>query len=169
MSNFFLLLMKRTSKSKLAYAYSKEKNVKNQTKDIHSIINQTPILFWDTRYMVNWYLFVNTWMMYPWTMFLSRTSYSCVEDVIRSHWYDSLELNILARVHVMTCISSPVVCLPRYSTQALTFKPCLQIAVTIVEHVCDDASKRILKLSGYRLQIFLVKDQYLRPSHRYSD
>ena len=32
----------------------------------------------------------------------------------------------------------------------------------VAEHACDDASKRILKPSTYRLQIFLVKDQYLR-------
>ena len=40
-------------------------------------------------------------------------------------------------------------------------KPGLHIVVTITEHVCDDASKGILKLSAYRLQIFLVEEQYL--------
>ena len=37
----------------------------------------------------------------------------------------------------------------------------------VTEHACDDASKRILKASKYRLQIFLVRDQYLRslPPH----
>ena len=35
----------------------------------------------------------------------------------------------------------------------------LHIVVTVAEHACDDASKRILKL--YELQIFLVKHQYL--------
>ena len=34
--------------------------------------------------------------------------------------------------------------------------------VRVAEHACDDASKRISKLSTYRLQIFLVRDQYLR-------
>ena len=43
-----------------------------------------------------------------------------------------------------------------------TLKPCLHIALRVAEHACDDASKRILKLSTYRLQIFLVRDQYLR-------
>ena len=47
-------------------------------------------------------------------------------------------------------------------------KPGLHIVVKVAEHACDDASKRILKPSTYRLQIFLVKDQYLRslPPHR---
>ena len=40
-------------------------------------------------------------------------------------------------------------------------KPGLQIVVTVAEHACDDTSQRILKLSIYSLQIFLVKCQYL--------
>ena len=40
-------------------------------------------------------------------------------------------------------------------------KPGLHIIVTITENACGDASKRILKVSTYRLHIFLVKDQYL--------
>ena len=43
-----------------------------------------------------------------------------------------------------------------------SFKPGLHIVVRVAEHACDDASKRILKPSTYRLQIFLVRDQYLR-------
>ena len=43
-----------------------------------------------------------------------------------------------------------------------TFKPGFHIVVRVVERACDDASKRILKPSTYRLQIFLVRDQYLR-------
>ena len=42
-------------------------------------------------------------------------------------------------------------------------KPSLHMVVTIAEHVCDDAVKSIQKLSAYRWQISLVKDQYLRP------
>ena len=38
-----------------------------------------------------------------------------------------------------------------------SFKPGLHTAGRIAEHVCDDASKRILKLSKYRLKKFLVK------------
>ena len=34
--------------------------------------------------------------------------------------------------------------------------------VTIAEHACDHVLKRVLKLSAYRLQIFLVTDEYLR-------
>ena len=37
------------------------------------------------------------------------------------------------------------------------------------KHVCDYFSKRILRLSIYRLQIFLVKNQYLRSLQRYGD
>ena len=43
-----------------------------------------------------------------------------------------------------------------------TFKPGLHIVVRVAEHDCDDASKRILKPLTYRLQMFLVRDQYLR-------
>ena len=42
------------------------------------------------------------------------------------------------------------------------FKPGLHMVVRVAEHACDDASKRILKPSTYRLQIFLVRNQYLR-------
>ena len=41
-------------------------------------------------------------------------------------------------------------------------KPGLHIVVSVAEHACDDVSKGILKPSTYRLQIFLVKDQYLK-------
>ena len=41
-------------------------------------------------------------------------------------------------------------------------KPGLHIVVRVAEHTCDDASKRILKPSTNRLQIFLVRDQHLR-------
>ena len=40
-------------------------------------------------------------------------------------------------------------------------KPCLNIVVTVAESACHDAPKRILRLSTYRLQIFLLKDKYL--------
>ena len=38
----------------------------------------------------------------------------------------------------------------------------------VAEHACDNVSKRILKPSTYRLQMFLARDQYLRslPPHR---
>ena len=42
------------------------------------------------------------------------------------------------------------------------FKPGLHMVVRVAEHACDDASKRILKFSTYRLQLFLVRDQYLQ-------
>ena len=48
-------------------------------------------------------------------------------------------------------------------------KPGLHIVVRVAEHSCDDASKRILKPSAYRLQIFLVRDQYLRSLPPYGD
>ena len=43
-----------------------------------------------------------------------------------------------------------------------SLKPGLHIVVRVAEHACDDPSNRILKPSTYRLQIFLVRDQYLR-------
>ena len=42
----------------------------------------------------------------------------------------------------------------------MPLKPGLHIRVA--EHACDDASQRILKPSTYRLQIFIVRDKYLR-------
>ena len=44
------------------------------------------------------------------------------------------------------------------------FKPGFHLdkVVTIAEHACDYVPKRALKLSAYRLQIFLVKYEYLR-------
>ena len=63
--------------------------------------------------------------------------------------------------HLLSCGTKGVLC----------FKLGLDIVVTVAEHACDDASKRILKLSYasktiinlsiYPLQIFLVKHQYL--------
>ena len=41
-------------------------------------------------------------------------------------------------------------------------KPGLHTVVTIAEHASNDAPKRILRLSTCRLQIFLVKYEYLR-------
>ena len=38
----------------------------------------------------------------------------------------------------------------------------VDIVVTIAEHACDHVLKRVLKLSAYRLQIFLVTDESLR-------
>ena len=40
-------------------------------------------------------------------------------------------------------------------------KPGLHIVVTVAEHACDHVLKRALKLSTHRLQIFLVKYEYL--------
>ena len=40
-------------------------------------------------------------------------------------------------------------------------KPGLHIVGRTAEHACDDASNRILKLSSYRLKIFLMKYQNL--------
>ena len=44
----------------------------------------------------------------------------------------------------------------------IAFMPGLHIVVRAAKYACDDASIRILKPSTYRLQIFLVRDQYLR-------
>ena len=44
----------------------------------------------------------------------------------------------------------------------ISVKPDLHIIVTVAQHACDRVLKRVLKLSTYRLQIFLVKYEYLR-------
>ena len=49
-----------------------------------------------------------------------------------------------------------------YAIECKYFKPGLDIVVRVAEHACDDASKRIFRPSANRLQIFLVRDQYLR-------
>ena len=41
-------------------------------------------------------------------------------------------------------------------------KPGLYIVVTVAEQACDHVLKRVLKPSTHRLQIFLVKYEYLR-------
>ena len=43
----------------------------------------------------------------------------------------------------------------------IVVKPGLHIVVTIAEHACDRVPKRLLMLSSYRLQIFLMKYEYL--------
>ena len=58
------------------------------------------------------------------------------------------------------------VLLPDYHTVVMQsnvdVKPDLHIVEISAEHVCDHVLKRISKLSTYRLQIFLVKYEYLR-------
>ena len=44
----------------------------------------------------------------------------------------------------------------------ISVKPDLHIVVTIAQYDCDRVLNRVLKLSTYRLQIFLVKYEYLR-------
>ena len=44
----------------------------------------------------------------------------------------------------------------------LLVKPGLHMVVTIPKHACHHVLKRILKLSTYRLQVFLVKYEYIR-------
>ena len=53
---------------------------------------------------------------------------------------------------------------------SILVKPGLHIVVvTIAQHACDRVLNRILKLSTYRLQIFLVKYEYLRSLQPYED
>ena len=49
----------------------------------------------------------------------------------------------------------------------ISVKPDLHIVVTIAQHACDRVLKKVLKLSTYRLPIFLVKYQYLRSLQLY--
>ena len=46
-------------------------------------------------------------------------------------------------------------------------KPGVLIVVTIAAYACNNASKRILKLSVHQFQIFFVRDQYLTSLHLY--
>ena len=45
----------------------------------------------------------------------------------------------------------------------------LHIVVTIAKHACDRVLKRVFKLSTHRLQILLVKYEYLRSSQLCKD
>ena len=47
-------------------------------------------------------------------------------------------------------------------TRHSSVKPDFHIVVTIAEHACDHGLKRVLKLLIYRLQMYLVKHEYLR-------
>ena len=52
--------------------------------------------------------------------------------------------------------------LKKVSKLSTRLKPGLHIVVTVAEHACDHVLKRVLKPSTHRLQIFLVKYEYLR-------
>ena len=56
-----------------------------------------------------------------------------------------------------------------YQAESNDFKAWSPFVVTITEHACDHVLKRILKLSTYRLQIILVKYEYLRSLLRWED
>ena len=49
-----------------------------------------------------------------------------------------------------------------YSLQEIQAGSPSKKIVTIAKHACDHVLKRVLKQSAYRLQIFLVKYEYLR-------
>ena len=51
----------------------------------------------------------------------------------------------------------------------ISVKPNLHIVVTIAQHACDRVRQRVLKLSTYQLQMFLVKYEYLRSSQLCED
>ena len=51
----------------------------------------------------------------------------------------------------------------------VSVKPDLHMVVTIAQHACDRVLKRVLKLSTYRLQIFLAKYAYLRSLQLFED
>ena len=44
----------------------------------------------------------------------------------------------------------------------ISVNPGLYIVVTIAQHACDLVLKRVLKLSTYQLQIFILKYEYPR-------
>ena len=46
-----------------------------------------------------------------------------------------------------------------FMRNGISVKPSLHVVITIAQHACDRVLKRVLKLSTYRLQIFLVKDE----------
>ena len=50
----------------------------------------------------------------------------------------------------------------KFSRVKSHLNPSLHRVVIIAEHSSDDAPKRILRLSTHRMQIFLVKYEYLR-------
>ena len=47
-------------------------------------------------------------------------------------------------------------------TRHSSVKPGFHMVITIAGHACDHVLKRVLKLLMYRLQIYLVKHEYLR-------
>ena len=49
-----------------------------------------------------------------------------------------------------------------YSLQEVQARSASKKVVTITKHACNNVLKRVLKESAYRLQIFLVKYEYLR-------
>ena len=47
-------------------------------------------------------------------------------------------------------------------TQHSSVKPGFHMVIAIAQHACEHVLKRVLKLLIYRLQIYLVKHEYLR-------
>ena len=84
------------------------------------------------------------------------------EDKLNSDYY-YLDVNILNGSVSPTLALSCLFIQSFLSTATFQrLKPGVHIVVRVEEHVCDDVSKKILKPSTYQLQIFLVRDQYLR-------
>ena len=73
-----------------------------------------------------------------------------------------LALQALRNDHTLTCFCH---CNCFTESEAINVKPGLHIVVTIAEHASDDAPKRTLKLSTHRMQIFLLKYEYLHYNY----
>ena len=84
------------------------------------------------------------------------------------YWVISSLLVSQVKFRIMVVFRSYHLNQGEFSHKAYIFdlKPGLHIVVRIAEHACDDASKRILKLSEYRMKKFIVKYQNLRSFQR---
>ena len=72
-------------------------------------------------------------------------------------------------IFVSTCLAVALQDKLQLGRLQRVLKPGLHIVVSIPEHVCKDAHKGFLKLSTYRLQTLLVKDQYMSSLQRCRD
>ena len=101
----------------------------------------------------------------------------CPEEHITAPQVSIAKISCERLLLLKTCVTMRKNCLLNHSYYPhwesgpwiVFYKRGLHIVVTVAEYACDDASKRIIKLSTHPLQAFLVGDQYLWSLQRCGD
>ena len=105
---------------------------------------------------------------YPWTRLTVRIIGVIKRQLFHTvtHVFDSS--NLSQEIFAIDTWGAVICSLGHGRKHMLTILPTIW-SPRVAEHACDDASKRILMPSAYRLQIFLVRDQYLRSLLSHGD